>query len=99
MIQNFVFIFQGGKLDVLVCSAGISLPREFEHTTSEEFDSVIRLNLHGSRNATIAALAHMDGPGRIVFVSSQAGQVGLYGYTAYSVSSTHRGLRKRKEIN
>ena len=77
----------GGRVDVLVCSAGTSSPREFTATSSAEFESVVRLNLFGTRNAIAAALPFMSGAegGRVVLISSQAGQVGLYGYTAYSV--------------
>jgi 3-dehydrosphinganine reductase len=77
----------GGRVDALVCSAGTSSPREFTATSSAEFESVVRLNLFGTRNAIAAALPLMNGAegGRVVLISSQAGQVGLYGYTAYSV--------------
>lgn len=89
----------GGRVDVLVCSAGTSNPREFESMSGADFEAVLRLNVLGTRHAIAAALPHMrhchvPSPaaggaapeGRIVLVSSQAGQVGLYGYTAYSAS-------------
>lgn len=46
------------------------------------------LNFLGGVNVTKAALKGMkdNNGGRIVFISSQAGQVGLFGYTAYSAS-------------
>ena len=77
----------GGRLDALVCSAGTSCPREFAAMPAAEFESVVRLNLFGTRNAVAGVLPHMRGAGggRVVLISSQAGQVGLYGYTAYSV--------------
>lgn len=86
------------RIDAVVASAGISCPRRFEETDVEEFESVLRTNVTGARNSVFHALPYMskrgggggggDGPsgGRIVLVSSMAGQVGLYGYTAYSAS-------------
>lgn len=46
------------------------------------------LNFLGGVNVTKAALKGMkdNNGGRIVFISSQAGQVGVFGYTAYSAS-------------
>jgi 3-dehydrosphinganine reductase len=49
---------------------------------------MIELNFLGSVNVTKAAITGMkeNNGGRIVFISSQAGQVGVFGYTAYSAS-------------
>lgn len=89
-----------GRVDAVVCSAGISQPRRFEEAPADEFLDVYKLNVVGTRNAVLAALPHMAGRnpavpaadgGRIMFVSSQAGQAGLYGYTAYSVSGRDIG--------
>lgn len=46
------------------------------------------LNFLGGVNVTKAAIKAMkdNNGGRIVFISSQAGQVGVFGYTAYSAS-------------
>lgn len=51
------------------------------------------VNVLGSVYLTKAVLPSMvsAGEGSIIFISSQAGQLGLYGYTAYS--STKYGLR------
>jgi NADP-dependent 3-hydroxy acid dehydrogenase YdfG len=86
----------GGRIDIVIASAGISQPRRFEETPSQEFLDVYKLNVIGARNAVYAALPFMAGRnpavsvekegGRIMLISSQAGQAGLYGYTAYSVS-------------
>lgn len=82
----------GGTLHAVVCSAGTSNAKEFIHTTAQDFMQLLQLNIVGCRNAVHAALPHMRAPdGRVVLVSSQAGQVGLYGYTAYSVR-THDWL-------
>ena len=85
----------GGRIDVVIASAGESQPRRLEDASAVEFEAVLRLNVVGVRNSVAAALPHMCGRspavpradgGRIVLVSSQAGQAGLFGYTAYSAS-------------
>ena len=77
----------GGRIDAVVCSAGASLPREFTATPASDFEAQFRLNVIGTRNAIFNALPFMNSSdgGRVVIISSQAGQVGLYGFTAYSV--------------
>ena len=63
-----------GGLDALVNSAGISLPKEFEATTAQEFENVLRVNVVGTRNAVAAALPHLkkSGNGRIVLVCAHS---------------------------
>lgn len=59
------------------------------------------MNLLGSVYATKAVLPSMvkRRSGAIVFVSSQAGQLGLYGYTAYSASKySLRGLAETLQM-
>lgn len=46
----------------------------------------MNLNYLGAVKVTRAAVERMKRGSRIAFVSSQAGQIGLYGYTAYSPS-------------
>jgi 3-dehydrosphinganine reductase len=91
----------GGRLDVVIASAGVSGPKRFEETTAGGWEATYRVNVVGCRNVVAAALPFMSGGrsapapaagggarrtgGRIVLVSSQAGQTGVYGYTAYSV--------------
>jgi 3-oxoacyl-[acyl-carrier protein] reductase len=75
-----------GKLDVLVNSAGTAIPKKFEETTLEEFDSVINLNLRGVFITTQAALKHMNDGGRIISIGSCVGErmmtPGLVAYSA-----------------
>jgi NADP-dependent 3-hydroxy acid dehydrogenase YdfG len=79
---------QHGALDGIICSAGTSMPKLFEATTAEDWTWLLQLNIVGTRNVIAAALAHLkqSPAGRIVLVSSSAGQVGVFGFTAYSVS-------------
>ena len=36
-----------GKFDILIPCAGLLLMRDLEHTTEEDFDTVMRLNVKG----------------------------------------------------
>lgn len=84
-----------GEVDVLICSAGIALPKRFVETKTEEFERLMRVNFMGTVNTIQAAYASVTRKpgGRIVLVSSQAGQVGIFGYTGYSASKfALRGL-------
>jgi len=77
-----------GEVDVVICSAGIALPKKFSETKTEEFERLMRVNFMGTVNTIQAAYASVTRKpgGRIVLVSSQAGQVGIFGYTGYSAS-------------
>ncbi|EDV29794.1 uncharacterized protein TRIADDRAFT_52550 [Trichoplax adhaerens] len=84
-----------GPVDALINCAGTSVASAFENTAVEDFERLMRLNYHGSVFATRAVIDGMKSrrSGTIVFTSSQAGQIGLYGYTAYSASKfALRGL-------
>lgn len=84
-----------GPVAFLICSAGTSLPARFEEQTAEEFDRALAVNISGSANAARAALSNglKERRGRILFISSIAGQVGLPGFSAYSASKfAVRGL-------
>ena len=75
-------------VDVLINCAGTSLPGVLENLSIQDIDQTIQLNLLGSIYLTRSILPQMKArrKGKIILVSSQAGQAGLYGYTAYSAS-------------
>ncbi|XP_022874741.1 3-dehydrosphinganine reductase TSC10B-like [Olea europaea var. sylvestris] len=81
-----------GVIDVLICNHGVYVPQELETQELEEIKFMIDVNLMGTFHLIKAALPGMKknrverGPGSIAIMSSQAGQVGIYGYTAYSAS-------------
>lgn len=82
---------EAGDVDVLVCNQGVFVPQELESHDLEEFKFMIDVNVIGTFHLIKAALPGMKGrkergPGSIAIISSQAGQVGIYGYTAYSAS-------------
>lgn len=76
----------GKEIDILICSAGATNPLNFEQLDISDFDKVMKINFLGSVNCVKAVLPSMKKRnfGRIVFVSSQVGQVGMFGYTAYA---------------
>ncbi|GMI86857.1 TSC10A [Hibiscus trionum] len=85
-----------GPIDILVINQGVFVPQELEKQGLDEVKFMLDVNLMGSFNVIKAALPlmkqRMDGlPASITLISSQAGQVGIYGYTAYSASKF--GLR------
>jgi short-subunit dehydrogenase len=79
---------QFGVPDLLILCAGVATNSSFLDTPREKFDWVLEVNLAGSREMARAVLPAMleRGSGQIVFFSSMAGMLGIYGYSAYSAS-------------
>ncbi|XP_058133841.1 3-ketodihydrosphingosine reductase isoform X1 [Dasypus novemcinctus] len=90
-----------GPVDMLVNCAGMSIPGKFEDLEVSSFERLMSINYLGSVYPSRAVITTMKERrvGRIVFVSSQAGQVGLFGYTAYSPSKfALRGLAEALQM-
>lgn len=88
-------IAQLGPPELLVTSAGIARPGYFGELARDVFDEAMRVNYFGTLDAIRAAVPEMRARrrGRIVLISSGAGLVGIYGYTAYAASKfALRGL-------
>lgn len=79
---------QFGAPDVLINSAGISRPGYFDSISYEDFDDVLKTNLYGIRNVTTVVAPFMKErrSGHIINVSSIAGYIGVFGFSAYSAS-------------
>lgn len=81
-----------GAPDLVINSAGISIAKNFDEMTSQEFERQININLIGSRNVAHAALPYLkqatqsSKKPKLVFIASAAGLVGCYGYTGYCSS-------------
>ncbi|MDX0764677.1 SDR family NAD(P)-dependent oxidoreductase [Sinorhizobium medicae] len=77
-----------GPCDILVTSAGIVEPAAFEALPGAAFTRQIETNFSGSVHAIRAVYPEMvkRRNGHIVLVSSGAGLIGIYGYTAYCAS-------------
>lgn len=78
----------GRSPSVVVNSAGVSLAGYFEQLPVEEFERVMRVNYLGTLYVLKEAVPDMlaAGEGRILNVSSVAGLLGVFGYSAYSAS-------------
>uniref|UniRef100_L7M6G6 3-dehydrosphinganine reductase n=1 Tax=Rhipicephalus pulchellus TaxID=72859 RepID=L7M6G6_RHIPC len=77
-----------GPVDYLVNCAGSAISLRFDETPLVEFRRMMEVNYLSAVHATMAVLPGMKqrGSGSITFVSSIAGLMGLYGYTAYCPS-------------
>ncbi|XP_047332898.1 3-dehydrosphinganine reductase TSC10A-like [Impatiens glandulifera] len=94
-------IDEAGPIDVLICNQGFFVARELVNQDLEEVKFIIDVNLIGTFHLIKAALPGMKArrdkrPVSIAIMSSQAGQVGIYGYSAYSASKF--GLRGMAEV-
>lgn len=84
-----------GPVDVLVCSAGITLPGRFLEADDQTFRDMVEVDYFG----TLWPIRHVApamaerGSGSIVGVASAAALVGVYGYSAYGAAKfAVRGL-------
>jgi NAD(P)-dependent dehydrogenase (short-subunit alcohol dehydrogenase family) len=89
-IQNAVqeTVQRYGRLDILVNNAGIGFSNDAVDVTEAEWDETMDVNLKGLFFMSQAAGRHMitRGYGRIVNMSSQAGQVGIATESVYCAS-------------
>lgn len=77
-----------GDPDVLITSAGIAHPDYFDNLETEVFEKTMAINYFGSLYAVQAVFPYMKQKqsGHIVVISSGAGLLGFFGYSAYSPS-------------
>ena len=84
-----------GTPELLIASAGIAHPGYFAEIPLEVFEYTMKVNYFGSLYSIQAVLPAMEQQqkGNIVIISSGAGLIGIYGYTAYCPSKfALRGL-------
>lgn len=86
---------QSGRLDVMVCNAGIAgrHSKGLLETTEEDWDAIMAVNLRGVFLGCKRAVGQMLGQepvgevrGRVVVISSQHGMIGPPGHVAYAAS-------------
>ncbi|KPL73100.1 hypothetical protein ADN00_15035 [Ornatilinea apprima] len=77
-----------GVPDLVINSAGVAHPGHFENLSYEIFDWMMNVNYMGTVNVCKTVIPGMiqRRSGKIVNISSVAGFLGVYGYTAYSGS-------------
>jgi NAD(P)-dependent dehydrogenase (short-subunit alcohol dehydrogenase family) len=81
-LQNF------GRIDTMVCNAGIDKIKAAEDYESDEWDQILDVNLKGAYFCAKAAAQAMlrVGKGSIILTSSIAGSSGIPGLTPYAAS-------------
>ncbi len=79
-----------GRLDILVCSAGIAIDGLLLRLKDEDFDRIMAVNVKGSVACARAAIKVMmrAKTGRVIFLSSVVGEMGNAGQTAYAASKS-----------
>jgi 3-oxoacyl-[acyl-carrier protein] reductase len=78
-----------GRLDVMVTNAGILRDRVLWKMSDEDFDTVLDVHLRGTFTCARAAVIRMREQGtggRLILVSSPAGQRGNFGQTNYAAA-------------
>jgi NAD(P)-dependent dehydrogenase (short-subunit alcohol dehydrogenase family) len=79
-------ISKWGRIDIVVCNAGILKDQSFHRMAASDFERVIRVHLMGSFAVLRAAWPHMReaGYGRVVLITSVSGLYGMFGQANYS---------------
>jgi NAD(P)-dependent dehydrogenase (short-subunit alcohol dehydrogenase family) len=81
-----------GGLDLVVSNAGIGWAGSFASMSEPDIDSLLDVNLRAAAHLARAAIPHLDpGTGRLVFVGSIAGLVGVPGEAWYSATKAGLG--------
>src|SRR5262245_17082374 len=88
-----------GRLDVLVCCAGVSMRSRFEETELGAIERVMRINFFGTLYPTWHAIPHVKKTrGSLIAVSSLVGKRGtptysVYGASKFAVQGLYESLR------
>lgn len=78
-----------GRLDVMITNAGVLRDRVLWKMSDEDFDTVVGVHLRGTFTCARAAVVRMREQatgGRLILVSSPAGQRGNFGQTNYAAA-------------
>lgn len=78
-----------GRIDTVVCCAGVLRDKVLWNMSDDDFDAVIETHLRGTFTVARAAVRRMreqGSGGRLILVSSLAGQRGNFGQTNYAAA-------------
>jgi NAD(P)-dependent dehydrogenase (short-subunit alcohol dehydrogenase family) len=77
-----------GKVDILVCNAGILRDKTFANTSEADWDAVIKVHLKGTYCCAMPVWKFMkeNGGGSMVLTSSTSGLYGNFGQTNYGAA-------------
>lgn len=76
-----------GRLDVLICSAGLSMRSSFEDSNLSAMQQVMQVNFWGTLYTTYYAVPHIKrSRGSLVAISSLTGRRGIPSYSVYGAS-------------
>jgi NAD(P)-dependent dehydrogenase (short-subunit alcohol dehydrogenase family) len=77
-----------GKVDILVCNAGILRDKTFANTSEDDWDKVIKVHLKGTYCCALPVWKYMKdhGGGSMVLTSSTSGLYGNFGQTNYGAA-------------
>jgi NAD(P)-dependent dehydrogenase (short-subunit alcohol dehydrogenase family) len=77
-----------GKVDILVCNAGILRDKSFANTSEADWDAVIKVHLKGTYCCAMPVWKWMkeNGGGSMVLTSSTSGLYGNFGQTNYGAA-------------
>jgi NAD(P)-dependent dehydrogenase (short-subunit alcohol dehydrogenase family) len=88
-----------GRLDLLLCAAGVSLRARFEQTDLEVMERLMRVNFFGTLYPTYHAISAIKATrGSLVAISSLVGKRGtptyaIYGASKFAVQGLYESLR------
>lgn len=75
-----------GKLDILICNAGVQIVKPFEDVTPNEFKKIVDINLCGTFNTINAFMNNIVDGGHILNVTSVHGEVPRLDKFSYDAS-------------
>lgn len=82
--------------DIIIHSAGIANAIAFKDESTQSFSNMLDVNLNGTQYVAKTGLPYLSKDGQLILVSSMAGLVTCYGYSAYS--ATKAGIVRLADI-